>query len=102
MAHGFNVVAVRVTNKRTVVIGVVLRPHPRFVEYDGPSIDTRREEAVNSSTIRCVECDMGFPKAVAGHIRANPEIGHRGNAVADRGAVKLENSLTPTATRTES
>ena len=38
---------------------------------------------------------MGFPKAVAGHIRANPEIGHRGNAVADRGAVKLENSLTP-------
>ena len=38
---------------------------------------------------------MGFPKAVAGHIRADPEIGHWWNAVADRGAVKLKNSLAP-------
>ena len=93
VADGFDVVAVGIAEEGPVVVGVVLRPDPRFVEHLGGGVDSGREERVDCGTIGSREREVRFAKAVPGSLAAEPEVGHRRHSVPDGRPVELEDSL---------
>ncbi len=83
MADGLDIVPVRIDDEGTVVVRVVLGPNPRLVEHLGPTCDGGIEEGLNRGSVGGAEGDVRFAEAVAGLLRADPEVGHRWNAVSD-------------------
>ena len=52
MADGLDVVAVRVADEPAVVVGVVLRAHPRLLDHGGAGRDGGVEEVVDRGPAR--------------------------------------------------
>ncbi len=86
VAHGLDVVAIRVTDERAVVVLVILGPDARFVQHVSTGADSGSEERPHRLTIGSAERDMGLPKPVAVLQWSEPEVGERWHAVTNHGA----------------
>jgi len=93
VANRFDVVAVGISYETAVVIGVVLGPQSRRVEYLGAGLFGCLEEGVHRGSIGRAECDVGLAEALSGCLFAEPEVGHWWNAVSDAVA-EVHDSLT--------
>src|SRR3954470_15133992 len=83
MADRFHVVAVPIPHEGAVVVRVVLRPDTGFVEHVGPSRPGGIAERPDRAAVGGGEGDVRFAEAVAGPLRAEPEVGPGRYAVAD-------------------
>src|SRR5689334_18624032 len=73
VAHGFDVVAVRVANERAVVGGVVLRPDARLVQCVGALPQGDREELAHCGPVRRPEGQVALAEAVSRRPCPQPE-----------------------------
>src|SRR5215470_14295720 len=86
VAYSFDVVAVRITDKSTEIVFVVLGPHPRLVQHLGARANGRVEESPDGGPVGGGKGDVRLTEAVAGLLLADPEVRHRRHAVADHSA----------------
>src|SRR3954469_18020711 len=75
VADGLDVVAVRVTNERPVVVLVVFLVDPRLVQPLGAVRHGGREELVHLRPARGREGDVRLAEALALGVLADPEVG---------------------------
>src|SRR5262249_55973010 len=74
VAHRFDVVPVRISDKSTEIVFVVLRPDPGLVQNFSTSAYGCVEECSYSYPVACCKGDVRLPEAVAGLLLTNPEI----------------------------
>ena len=70
MADGLDIVAVRIADKCTEVIGMVLGPQTWLVQDLGPTRHGSLEEGPYGGAISGGKGNVRLPKAIAGRLRA--------------------------------
>src|SRR5262249_26793660 len=71
-AYGLDVIAVRITDVRAVIVLVVLRKEPRTVQRLGPQTDRGRMKGIDAGPVGGSERDVGLA-AGRGDRRPDPE-----------------------------